>query len=86
MSSVEQIDGEYWRTQAACQGEFGSLFYPPLRTDKKSAKSARVQRAKAVCEGCPVRTDCLDHAVRSGERHGVWGGLTDVERQHLRSA
>ncbi|MEM8618136.1 MAG: WhiB family transcriptional regulator [Actinomycetota bacterium] len=86
MSSVERIDGEYWRTRAACQGEFGSLFYPPLRTEKKSAKSTREQRAKAVCAACPVRTDCLDHAVRHGERYGVWGGLTDAERRHLHRA
>jgi WhiB family redox-sensing transcriptional regulator len=37
-------------------------------------------RAKTVCELCPVRADCLDHAIRVGERYGVWGGLTSDER------
>jgi WhiB family redox-sensing transcriptional regulator len=37
-------------------------------------------RAKAVCESCPVRAECLNHAVRAGERYGVWGGLTSDER------
>jgi WhiB family transcriptional regulator, redox-sensing transcriptional regulator len=59
------------------------MFYPPMRTEKKAARAAREQRAKQVCSGCAVRDECLDHALRSGERYGVWGGLTDAERRHL---
>ena len=84
MSSVERIDGEQWRSRAACQGEWGALFFPPMRLEKKSVRTAREQRAKQVCSGCEVRAECLDHAIRNGERYGVWGGLTDVERHHLR--
>lgn len=36
--------------------------------------------AKAVCEGCPVRQQCLDHALVH-EDYGVWGGLTPRERR-----
>ncbi len=85
MSSLERIDGEQWRYHAACQGEWGALFYPPMRTEKKAARAAREQRAKQVCSGCAVREECLGHALRSGERYGVWGGMTDAERRHLNS-
>lgn len=83
MSSLERIDEEHWRFRAACQGERGVLFYPPLRPEKKAVRTAREQRAKQVCAGCDVRAECLEQAVRNGERYGVWGGLTDVERRKL---
>lgn len=40
--------------------------------------------AKAACAGCPIRLACLKLALETGERHGVWGGLTELERQQLR--
>jgi WhiB family redox-sensing transcriptional regulator len=82
MSSIERFD-DNWRQLAACQGEWASLFYPPMRAEKKSVRAAREQRAKQVCSGCPVRDECLDHAIRNSERYGVWGGMTDSERRHL---
>lgn len=30
--------------------------------------------AKAVCRRCLCRVECLDHALVTGEEHGVWGG------------
>jgi WhiB family transcriptional regulator, redox-sensing transcriptional regulator len=86
MSSVERIDEEHWRFRAACQGERGVLFYPPMRPEKKATRTAREQRAKQVCATCEVRAECLDQALRNGERYGVWGGLTDVERRRLNLA
>ena len=37
-------------------------------------------KAKGICAACPVRSDCLAHAVVNGERDGIWGGLTEEER------
>ena len=86
MSPQPTSDGERWQDQAACQGEGGSVFYPPMRPERKAARLAREQRAKAVCAVCAVRPECLDQALAFNERHGIWGGLTDVERRHLKSA
>jgi WhiB family transcriptional regulator, redox-sensing transcriptional regulator len=69
-----------WQRAALCRGEAGRDFYPPFGGERKRDRKARELRAKAVCEGCPVRAECLDHAVNSGERYGVWGGLTSDER------
>lgn len=33
-----------------------------------------VELAKAVCQRCPVRRDCLAGALERGEPWGVWGG------------
>lgn len=28
-----------------------------------------------ICWGCPVQFDCLEHALRLREPHGIWGGF-----------
>jgi WhiB family redox-sensing transcriptional regulator len=33
-----------------------------------------VERAKAMCRGCPARIACLAGALERGEPWGVWGG------------
>jgi WhiB family redox-sensing transcriptional regulator len=86
LSPQPTSDGERWQADAACQGEGGSVFYPPMRPERKAARLAREQRAKAVCATCVVRTECLEQALAFNERHGIWGGLTDAERRSLRTA
>ena len=86
MSAQPIHDDTKWQTMAACHGEMGSVFYPPMRTERKAVRLAREQRAKAVCAGCPVRQECLDTALTQNERYGIWGGLTDVERRRLLDA
>lgn len=86
MSAQPISDGASWQADAACQGEQGSVFYPPIRPERKAIRLAREQRAKAVCGTCSVRRECLDASLRHNERYGIWGGLTDVERRHLREA
>lgn len=36
-----------------------------------------------MCAACTVAADCLDYAIRNGERFGVWGGLTDRQRRRI---
>lgn len=37
-----------------------------------------------MCAACPVRQDCLEQALATSERHGVWGGLSERERRRIR--
>ncbi len=37
-------------------------------------KPEDVERARALCGGCPLRAACLDGALQRGEPFGVWGG------------
>lgn len=83
MSSLARDDDHTWHARAACQGEMGLSFYPPLRPERRAAKAAREERAKRICESCSVRDECLDHALTVGERYGIWGGLNELERKHL---
>jgi len=47
---------------------------------ERANEGPRVAAAVAACRACRVRTACLGYAVAAGEVHGVWGGLTPVER------
>jgi len=67
-----------WHDRAACRGVNTDLFFP--------AKGQPASPAKAVCEGCEVRVECLDFAMVTGQYHGIWGGLSERQRRKLRSA
>jgi len=66
-----------WRKRAACRGIDVEIFYPDSDDD------ADAEPAKAVCEMCPVRQACLEHALANREREGVWGGATERERRRI---
>ena len=79
--TVHTLDN--WRLRAACRGPETALFFPPTTSERRDDRDARERRAKAICRQCPVRSECLDHAVRVGEMHGIWGGLNETERRGL---
>lgn len=70
-------------SQAACKDEDTNLFF----TDEgpMSSRSVRISigRAKTICEGCLVKTECLMEAINNYEMHGIWGGLTGKERSRI---
>lgn len=66
-----------WRLQAACRGLDPSIFYP------SSEDEADAEPAKAVCEQCPIRQACLEHALARREKDGIWGGATEKERRRI---
>ena len=49
--------------------------------DELFVQGAAQNRAKAVCQGCPVRTECLADALDNRVEFGVWGGMTERERR-----
>jgi len=42
--------------------------------------------AKAICDLCAVRGQCLEFALQRGEAHGIWGGTSESERRVLSGA
>jgi WhiB family redox-sensing transcriptional regulator len=72
-----------WQWRAACRGEDTSLFFPPSHLEERDERKGRERRAKAVCATCPVRVECLEYAIRIHETHGIWGGLSEIERRLL---
>ncbi|WP_435223163.1 WhiB family transcriptional regulator [Streptomyces sp. Tue6028] len=51
--------------------------------DDLFVEGAAQHRAKALCNGCTVRTECLAYALDQRIEHGVWGGTTERERRAL---
>jgi len=72
-----------WQFKAACRGPQSSVFFPPSHVERKEEKTSREVRAKAICDQCMVRAECLDYAIRIREPHGIWGGMNEVERKIL---
>lgn len=72
-----------WQRDAECRGEQRRYFFPPTWPERRDEKDRRERHAKSLCEGCPVRAECLEFALSSNEAYGVWGGLNELERKHL---
>jgi WhiB family redox-sensing transcriptional regulator len=67
-----------WASRAACASLPKEMFYPT------EAKGPTVEAPKEVCRSCPVRRQCLEHALRVREPFGIWGGLDERERRTLK--
>lgn len=65
----------------ACKGMDLNLFHP-------GPHSPLISKARAVCNGCPIATECLQWALDMEQQDGkqmdgIWGGLTGTERANL---
>ncbi|MFI6862616.1 WhiB family transcriptional regulator [Streptomyces sp. NPDC050421] len=70
-----------WRKSAACGPDTTDLFFP-IGTDARSM--ANVEMAKAICHRCPVLVACRQWALDTHQHHGVWGGMTELDRDAWR--
>lgn len=70
-----------WQDGALCKDMDAEVFFG--RYEKMSYDEE--QRAKAICQECPVRQACLDYAVQTRQIVGIWGGTTPTRRMRLRS-
>lgn len=65
-----------WSAYGSCASADPDLFFPGPGGD---ASLARV-----ICRTCPVRRMCLDYAIETRQKFGVWGGMTESQRRRLR--
>ena len=70
--------GADWQDYGNCYGVDPNLFFPE--------RGASQREAKEVCRGCEVKADCLEFALENKEKFGIWGGLSERERNRLRRA
>jgi len=64
-----------WRINSACQGLDPDIFYPESEDN--------CEQATAICKSCHVRIACLNYALDTREKQGVWGGASARERRRL---
>lgn len=68
--------------QAVCQPGDVDVFFGH---DDETPTERRFREGVAarVCRSCPVRAECLELAIRTGEQFGVWGGVGEHERRRM---
>jgi hypothetical protein len=68
-----------WQDSASCIGpehdDHRDLWYAP-DSDHKG-----VAHAVSICKQCPVVKECAAAAFASGEKFGIWGGMTARQRK-----
>jgi WhiB family transcriptional regulator, redox-sensing transcriptional regulator len=77
--SYPQQDG--WEALGACKHSDPELVFPVAA---RGPALRQLAKAKKVCECCPVRVQCLEYALQSGQSFGVWGGASEEERRLMR--
>ena len=87
MADVSRLPGPNadiwdWQMDGACRGEDPNIFFHP-EGERGAARENRQNAAKALCNRCPVITECAAHALSVREPYGVWGGMTERERRAL---
>jgi WhiB family redox-sensing transcriptional regulator len=66
-----------WMSRGACRQADPELFFPIATRAGPAAR--QVEAAKAVCDPCAVRPNCLSYALEAMPE-GIWGGPTSEER------
>jgi WhiB family redox-sensing transcriptional regulator len=69
-----------WTQFANCKGKT-YLFFAP-KAERPQARSRREAKAKSLCNGCIVRSECREFA-RTNREYGYWGGESEEERHVL---
>ncbi|MEA3511815.1 MAG: WhiB family transcriptional regulator [Actinomycetota bacterium] len=69
------LDERAWAVFSACREADPAMFFARSRDEERAAL--------VVCSACTVKGECLDFAIDSRERFGVWGGTTERERKKL---
>lgn len=72
---IHLLPADGWQQDAACRNVDPEVFF--------SADDADRNVALTTCAACPVRMACLEHALATRERYGVWGGADEHERNRL---
>ena len=81
-SSLALGSADYsWRNEAVCRDTDPELFFPVGTTGQALLQ---IDKAKEVCDECPVKVKCLDFAIETNQDSGIWGGTSEEERRDIR--
>jgi WhiB family redox-sensing transcriptional regulator len=85
MADISRLPGPVadvwdWQLQGTCRTSDPDVFFHP-EGERGPARVNRELAAKAVCATCPVIQQCAAHALAVREPYGVWGGMSEEERE-----
>jgi WhiB family redox-sensing transcriptional regulator len=72
---MERSTEHDWMARGKCAELPPSTFFP--------SDGAGVEVARRICGDCPVKSECLEHALLYRIDHGVWGGCSERERRRI---
>ena len=72
-----------WQLSASCRAQDSALFFNP-EGERGPTRDRRDDAAKGICLGCPVLSQCREHALSINEPYGVWGGMSRADRDDLK--
>lgn len=75
-------DSWEWRRHARCRGLPTDMFFA-FELHQGGRRAAVEEDVKRICLRCPVRMKCLDFALKTAEKHGIWGATTPRERTRM---
>ena len=64
-----------WMSRGNCRNFPPAMFFP--------SDGVGVDRARRICAGCEVASQCLEYAITERIDHGVWGGCSERERRRI---
>ncbi|QOQ39832.1 WhiB family transcriptional regulator [Trueperella pecoris] len=87
VAHIKDVQGalvDYWDWQAlgSCNTMDPEFFFHP-EGERGGPRRRRIERAKRICQTCPVLDQCREYALTHNEPYGVWGGLSEEERNRL---
>jgi WhiB family transcriptional regulator, redox-sensing transcriptional regulator len=71
-----------WQNKAECQGEATDLFFMDM--EDSQINHIKMREARAICDRCQVKKECLDFALVNNIDYGVWGGTSPYQRKEMR--
>ena len=67
-----------------CREKDPELFFPVRRSgggaQAEREYQTQVREAQAACAGCLVRAECLEWALETRQKYGIWGARTPQDR------
>jgi WhiB family redox-sensing transcriptional regulator len=90
MAEISRLPGPIadlweWQMDGACRETDTNLFFHP-EGERGPSRRGRDAAAQAICATCPVIDECRSHALAVKEPYGVWGGLTEDDREAIYAA
>lgn len=77
--------GDDWRQHAACRDKPTAWWFP--NSSEYHQRRDEIARAKAICEQCVVKIDCLLWVMQFDQHQieGIWAGTTKRQRVEIQT-
>jgi WhiB family redox-sensing transcriptional regulator len=75
----------FFDEQALCASADPDLWFPEPKGNAHYRTEESMQ-ARAICNVCPAKPECLEYSLRYSGLHGIWAGLDPTQRSKLQDS